>query len=110
MDTSILKSDIFFVISSISTVIVSVGLIVALYYIIKILRDIKFLSEKAKEEGDRILEDVRAFREEAEDKGYRLTNVLYSFLGLVRARPKTRNKKKATAESEQWSHDQREEE
>lgn len=94
MNTSILKSDIFFVISTISSVVVSIGLTIALYYIINILKDIKFLSAKAREEGDRILEDVRAFREEAEDKGYRITNVLYSFLGLVRAKPKTRNKKK----------------
>ena len=94
MDTSILKSDVFFFILSISKVVVSIALIVALYYLIKILKDIKFLSGRAREEGDRILEDVRAFREEAEDKGQRITNVLYSFLGLVRARPKNRNKKK----------------
>lgn len=94
MDTSILKSDIFFVISSVSTIVVSVVLVVAIYYIVKILQDIKFLSSKAREEGERVLEDVKAFREEAEDKGVRITNVLYSFLGLVRSRPKSRNKRK----------------
>lgn len=92
--TSILKSDIFFVISSVSTVVVSVAITITLYYLIKILRDIKFLSAKAREEGEKILEDVKAFREEAEDKGHRITNVLYSFLGLMRAKPKSRNKKK----------------
>ena len=94
MDTSILKSDVFFVISSISTIVVSVVLTVAIYYIIRILQDVKFLSAKAREEGERILDDVRAFREETEDKGHKLTNVLYSFLGLVRVKPKPRNKKK----------------
>ena len=92
--TSILKSDIFFIISSVSTVVVSIAITVTLYYLIKILRDIKFLSAKAREEGERILEDVKAFREEAEDKGQRIKNVLYSFLGLVKSKPKSRNKKK----------------
>jgi hypothetical protein len=103
--TSILKSDIFFIISSLSTVVVSVAIAITLYYLIKILRDIKFLSAKAREEGERILEDVKAFREEAEDGGHRITNVLYSFLGLMRTKPKSR-KRRTTAESEQWSDDQ----
>ena len=94
MDTSILKSDVFFVISSISTIVVTIVLVVAIYYIIKILQDIKFLSSKAREEGEKMLDDVKAFREEAEDKGLRITNVLYSFLGLARSKPRSRNKRK----------------
>lgn len=94
MDTSIIKADIFFAVTTVAVVVVSIGLVISLYYLVKILRDIKFLSDKAREEGEKILEDVRAFREEAEDKGYKITNVLYSFLGLVRSKPKSRNKKK----------------
>lgn len=90
---SIIKADIFFVITTVSVIVVSTGIAIALYYLVKILKDIKFLSSKAKEEGEKIIDDVKAFREEAEDKGYKITSVLYSFLGLMRAKPKSRQKK-----------------
>lgn len=93
MDTSILKADIFFVVTTVAVVVLSVGLAVVMYYLVNILKDIKYLSNKAKIEGEKIIDDVRAFREEAEDKGYKITNLLYSFLGLVRSKPKTRAKK-----------------
>lgn len=66
---SLIKSDIFFFISSISTIITSVLLFVVLVFIIKILRDLKDLSSKAKEEGGRILDDVKYAREATKNNG-----------------------------------------
>ena len=54
---SILKSDIFFFITSISVVVISVGVLIAMFYLIKILRNfykisniLKGLSENADSE------------------------------------------------------------
>ncbi len=80
--TELLKSDIFFVISTISTGLVTIGILVALYYFIRILRDLKFISNKLKEEGDKIIDDVRLVREEAENAGYKIFKFLYSLIGL----------------------------
>lgn len=93
MDTSILKADIFFAVTTVAVIVLSIGLSFVMYYLVNILKDIKYLSGKAKIEGEKIIDDVRAFREEAEDKGYKITNLLYSFLGLVRSKPKTKSKK-----------------
>ena len=60
---------------------VSASLVVALVYVIRILKDMKILSRKARDEGERILEDVSAFREETEEKGASLSK-LFAFLGF----------------------------
>ncbi len=44
------KSDIFFVVTTIAVVLVSVFLSIALYYLIRILRRFKSISEKIEEE------------------------------------------------------------
>lgn len=90
---SIVKADIFFFVTTIAVVVVSIILCVALIYTIRILRDVKSLSTKAKDEGERILEDVRAFREGVGDTGFRMTKTILSFFGLSGFKPRTRNKK-----------------
>jgi hypothetical protein len=93
MDTSIIKADIFFVVTTISVALVSVGTIIALVYIIRILKDLKALSKKAKDEGEKIIDDVRILREGAESKGAGLASLIYGIFGSFLPKQKSRRKK-----------------
>lgn len=81
--SSILKSDIFFFITSVAVVVISIGVIIALFYVVRILRDLKELSHKAKEEGGRIIDDMKIFRESTRTSGFKLANLL-ALLGFVK--------------------------
>ena len=83
----LLKSDVFFVVTTFAVVFVSAALVVALVYIIRILKDMKILSRKAKDEGERILEDVAEFRQDAKKKGEYFVKLL-SFLGFSKKNKK----------------------
>ncbi len=85
---SILKSDIFFVVTTLCVALISLGFAVVLFYAVRILRDVKVLSQKAKEEGSRIIEDVRVLRESAEDKTARITTLLSAFLAFLPRKPR----------------------
>jgi hypothetical protein len=79
--TGLLKSDIFFVVTTFAVVFVSVALVVVLIYIIRILKDMKILSRKVKDEGEKVLDDVAEFRRDAKVRGKFLTG-LFSFFGF----------------------------
>jgi len=91
--SSVLKSDIFFFITSVAVVVVSIGLAIALFYAIRILRDMKELSHKAKEEGGKLIDDMRIFRESARGGSFRLANLLamFGFAKKIRKKPSHRN-------------------
>ena len=76
-----LKMDIFFVVTTFAIILVSVGLVVALIYVIRILKDMKILSRKVKDEGEKVLDDVAEFRRDAKVRGKFLTG-LFSFFGF----------------------------
>ena len=77
----LLKSDIFFVVTTFAVGLVSAALVVALIYIIRILKDMKILSRKIKNEGEKVLEDVATFREDVKNRGKFLAK-MFSFFGF----------------------------
>lgn len=91
MNESILKADIFFVVTTVAVVLVSIGIVVALVYLIRILSDMKLLSKKTLDEGGKIIDDVRAFREETEDKATSF-NKLGSLFSIFNSKKKHRIK------------------
>lgn len=93
---TVLKADIFFFITAISIVILTIGLSIALYFIIRILMNLKVLSEKAKVEGGKILDDVRIIREGVENKASLFSGFVGSvFRGSVnKPQKKTKNTKR----------------
>ena len=91
METGILKSDIFFVVTTIFMSLIAVCSLVAFYYIIKILRDVREISQKVKEEGERIIEDVRTIREEAKSRSSLAVGLISKFFSVAKGR--TRKKK-----------------
>ncbi len=66
------KMDIFFVITSAAVVLLGILLAVLIVYIIKISRDIKYISQKARGEADLIAQDLSELRENIKDKGSKL--------------------------------------
>lgn len=83
----LLKSDIFFVVTSISVVAVTLLICVALVHLIGILRDARKLSSKARLEGEAILEDVGAIREKTKEG-------VFSFLKKITNHIKSSKSKK----------------
>lgn len=66
------KMDIFFIITSATVILVGTLLAVLVIYIIKISRDIKYISQRAKSEVDLISQDLSELRENVKDKGAKL--------------------------------------
>jgi predicted Holliday junction resolvase-like endonuclease len=60
---NLMKSDIFFFITSIAVGILTILLTIVIIYIVKIIRDIKYISGKAKTQADHISEDFDKLRE-----------------------------------------------
>lgn len=59
---SVLKSDVFFFITSLSVIVLTIGLVVILVYVIRILRNVDDVSETIKEESVHIREDLHEMR------------------------------------------------
>ncbi|MES2930431.1 MAG: hypothetical protein V4665_01460 [Patescibacteria group bacterium] len=80
---SILKSDIFFFITSISVCIITVGLIVGFYYLIKIMKNIADISETVKK-------SVHAAESEIEELAERVSDstVFRMFFGRKKKKKK----------------------
>lgn len=69
------KSEIFFFVTTIAIVCISIVLFIAIVYLIRILRDVRFLSQKAKEEGGELIKDVGEFRTKVKKEGLRLVDM-----------------------------------
>lgn len=92
MDT-LIQADIFFFITSIAIVIVTIAILTALFFAIQILRDVRYTSKRIREEADRIVSDVSGLREFIKKEGKRAINlkelvsgVLHIFKGKRRTR------------------------
>ncbi len=72
---TLIHADIFFFVSTLSLVFVTVGLIVALIYVIKILRNVSDVSSKVKEEGTEIIADIKGLRGSIKSQGFGLRAV-----------------------------------
>jgi biopolymer transport protein ExbB/TolQ len=79
-----LKMDVFFVVTTLAVIIVSVLLGIALYYIIRILRNVEHVSERVAEESDNIQSDLRELRANIRKEGAKMKHFAEFFGGIVR--------------------------
>lgn len=79
---SFIHADIFFFITSIAVVLVTAILVVALIYLIRILRDAKAVTGKVKEEAKLISEDIDGLRAKTRQEGVKLKNFVDFFSGF----------------------------
>jgi predicted Holliday junction resolvase-like endonuclease len=88
--TDFLKQDIFFFITSIAVIILTLLLAILIFYIIKISKNIKYISERAKTEADLISEDISNLRDNVKEHGAKFKYFASFFSDLA----KKANKKK----------------
>lgn len=66
---SLLKSDIFFFITSIVVIAIGIGIVVAFFYIIRILRDVKDVSKTVKQGTEEMAQDLSLLRTKVKSEG-----------------------------------------
>ncbi|MEO8637313.1 MAG: hypothetical protein ABI430_00225 [Candidatus Taylorbacteria bacterium] len=76
---SLIHADIFFFITTIAVILLTLGLIVALVYAIRILKSVDHISTKVKEESDRVIEDLGELRSNVKDNGWKLGHIMRFF-------------------------------
>jgi len=74
--TEVMKSDVFFFITTLAVIVVSVALVIALVYLISILRDARKLSSRARLEGEAILDDLGNAREGVKQGGQKIFEMI----------------------------------
>jgi len=76
----LLKSDIFFFITSAVVIAIGVGLVIVFYYLINILRDVKDVSKTVKNETKEFVQDLSQLR-----VGVKKGRVFSSFFSFFRS-------------------------
>ena len=75
-----MKADIFFFITSIAVILVTVGVIVALYYLVRILRNVRDVTDRVEEGTKALAEDLTVLRGSLKTGGFAWKH-LFGFLG-----------------------------
>ncbi len=80
---SILKSDLFFFITSVAVVLVSAVVVVVLIYIVRIMRDIRDIASTLKHQTESLSQDIDELRSKVKEEGWpwsKLTGFLGKFV------------------------------
>ena len=72
---TLLKTDIFFFITSVAVVAVTICVIYAMYHLIRILRNVDEISGDMREEGELIREDISDLRENVRAEGLKVKHI-----------------------------------
>ena len=72
----VLHANIFFFITAITVVCIGVGVLVALYYLVCILRDIRAVSSNARVASEALSGDLEKLRHHVKRKGEQAKNIL----------------------------------
>jgi len=94
---SFLQADIFFFISSLATVVISVGICALLYYLIPLVRDARDIVAKFHTASEEIEADFEKLRESAHEEGAKskaLIDVALGFLGHFFYTPPRKRKRR----------------
>ena len=78
----ILHANIFFFITSVAVIVLTILIIVALYYIIGILRNARDISEQVRRGGEALADDLVELRSSIKKKGLGLGTIM-KFVGTV---------------------------
>ena len=90
---TLIHADIFFFITSVFVGLLIIGFLIVLAYVILILKDMRYLSDLARQEGEKIVQDIEGFRAAAAEKGGQVRNIIDFFIGLfIRRHNNKKNK------------------
>jgi prolipoprotein diacylglyceryltransferase len=87
---SLVKSDIFFFITSIAVTVLTVILVFLFYYGFKILKQIRFITNRFKEEGEFFLQDAKELRETYKGKLGSILSLVASVVAFSKKKRKTK--------------------
>ena len=79
---TLVHADVFFFVSTIALIVITILLVVALIFFVKILKDISEISSNVKKESIEIIEDVKQLRGDIKQEGFKLTK-LATFFGRM---------------------------
>lgn len=101
----VVHADIFFFISSLSVICVTIGMIALFYYVIPIARDVRAIVARLRKAGEEVEKDFEALRatlREEGTKGKTILNLVFGFVtrALQPVAPKPRAKKQSPPSSE----------
>lgn len=88
------RADIFFLISTLAVVLVTAGLIGVFYYLIRILKNVHEISERAKKVSEEMETDIESLRSGVKSGAHWFTSLLTMFLpskGSVKSKTKKKN-------------------
>ena len=81
---ALVQADIFFFVTTAAIMVLTIVIVIALVFFIQILRDVRHVSKRAREESDRFLtdmEDLRRFLKKEGKRAIDLKGVLESIIG-----------------------------
>ena len=93
MDNSILKSDIFFFVTTVVTAVVGALLVIGLFYVLRILHIVKNITKKAEAGANTVVEGLSEAKSAMQEDGYIIAN-LFEIFKKVATHKKKRTKTK----------------
>ncbi len=85
--TEFAKMDVFFYVTTIAVVILTIALVIASVYLIKILKDIKYIVRKARVETELLASDIGELRDSVKEEGAKIKHWV-KFFGNIYKRNK----------------------
>jgi membrane protein implicated in regulation of membrane protease activity len=92
---TLMKADIFFFVTTIAVVAVTICLVYAAYYLIRILRNVEEISEEVKQESQLVREDIGDLRANIREEGVKVKHFT-NFFSHVSGKRAARAKKEKT--------------
>lgn len=84
-----LKMDIFFVVTTVCVVVMTVLLAFVLIRVLRILKNIESISLMVEEEGEKFREDIAQVRAKVKEEGLRVSH-MFDFLKIGKRRPRSK--------------------
>ena len=88
---NVIHADVFFFVTTVAIVLVSVGFLVVLIYAIKILNDFRHISGKIRGESDEIIKDIGELRHTVKEKGLKIIDFIAMAGRFFRPKKKRKN-------------------
>ena len=84
MQESLLKSDVFFFVTTVAVILITLGFVIGLVYLIKILNTLKRISLRAEKTANMVADDIAELRDSIKEKGFSPKRILGFFMGKSR--------------------------
>ena len=81
---TLIHADVFFFITSIFIVFLTLGFVIMLAYIVPILKNIRYISMLARTEGDKLAHDIEGLRNTIKEEGSKITQDIEGLRGSVK--------------------------